>query len=69
VSRDGQLANAFTAARINIEFRQFNAPADVYALLEVPKVQQFLRLFDPAAWELYRDDRAQQILCVGIILQ
>jgi hypothetical protein len=42
VSRDRQLANAFRAAGINLEFRRFNSPADVYALLEDPKVQQFL---------------------------
>jgi len=68
VSREGQLRTVFGEAGMDLVFVEYNTAEQVYQLLNDPKVQQFFDMFQGDAFRIYRNERDQQILCVGIIL-
>jgi len=68
VLREGQLITAFQDAGMDVLFEEYETAEQVYALLNDPKVRKFFDLFQGDAFYVFRHERDQQILCVGIIL-
>lgn len=68
VERDGELAAAFMKAGGSLRKRELHTEEQVRALLNDRKVAAFFDKFEQPAYQLFLENRDQQILCIGILL-
>ena len=68
VFRDGELQNAFSRAGMTLIIDNINKEEQLRVMSRDPRVIEFMRKFDRSAQIQFTEERAQQILCVGIIL-